>query len=229
MNYRPAICLMMLLLASLTLFGQQQCRQTPCDDTDNDGICNDKDNCPDVANSDQADRDANGIGDACDETPCLDDSDNDKICNEKDNCPDVANPDQADSDGDGIGDACEGTTNCIPKQPSSGTGHHNPGKDCLSCHATMSGNLKFTAAGTLYDNINGGQPVAGATIVITTASATTIKMVTGDNGNFYTTAPITFPGQAKASQCPNEIAMHDTLGQGSCNKCHTSTFSIHLP
>ncbi len=58
-------------------------------DTDGDGVNNDVDNCPDVANPDQADSDGDGIGDACD------------------NCPTVYNPDQLDSDGDGIGDACE--------------------------------------------------------------------------------------------------------------------------
>jgi len=36
-------------------------------DKDNDGFPNDEDNCPDVHNPDQIDKDANGIGDACDE------------------------------------------------------------------------------------------------------------------------------------------------------------------
>jgi hypothetical protein len=61
-----------------------------CVDTDGDGECDSEDNCPAVANPNQADRDGDGVGDVCD------------------NCPDVANPDQQDSDGDGIGDACEG-------------------------------------------------------------------------------------------------------------------------
>ncbi len=40
-------------------------------DSDGDGIRNFNDNCIDVANEDQRDRDENGIGDACDETPLI--------------------------------------------------------------------------------------------------------------------------------------------------------------
>jgi hypothetical protein len=35
-------------------------------DTDGDGVCNADDNCPDVANADQADSDGDGVGNACD-------------------------------------------------------------------------------------------------------------------------------------------------------------------
>lgn len=58
-------------------------------DVDGDGVANDGDNCPEIANAGQGDTDSDGDGDACD------------------NCPGVANPDQADTDGDGIGDACD--------------------------------------------------------------------------------------------------------------------------
>ena len=37
-------------------------------DSDNDGIADGVDNCPEVANTDQADEDNDGIGDACDPT-----------------------------------------------------------------------------------------------------------------------------------------------------------------
>ncbi len=74
----------------------------PPPDADGDGVPDDVDNCPTVANADQADCDNDGIGDAC-ET----DSDADGVVDDCDNCPLVANVDQSDCDNDGIGDACE--------------------------------------------------------------------------------------------------------------------------
>jgi hypothetical protein len=64
-------------------------------DSDNDGIPNVQDNCPNIANPDQADSDGDGVGDVCD------------------NCVNVSNPDQLDTDHDGKGDACE--TNDLPQ------------------------------------------------------------------------------------------------------------------
>ncbi|MGD9823981.1 thrombospondin type 3 repeat-containing protein [Desulfobacter sp.] len=60
-----------------------------CLDTDDDGVCDDEDNCVQTPNPNQEDMDLDGVGDVCD------------------NCPDTTNPDQADADGDGVGDACE--------------------------------------------------------------------------------------------------------------------------
>ena len=74
-----------------------------CDpDRDGDGVANEGDNCPDIANPDQSDMDCDGIGDVCDP-----DRDGDTIPNELDNCPDYFNPDQQDVNGNGIGDVCE--------------------------------------------------------------------------------------------------------------------------
>jgi len=81
-------------------------------DDDGDGFSNVCDNCPSVANPDQADADQDGVGDACDncpETPNPDqlDLDGDGLGNACDNCPVNFNPGQGDDDGDGIGDVCD--------------------------------------------------------------------------------------------------------------------------
>lgn len=83
-------------------------------DTDGDGIPDDRDNCPFVPNPDQADYDADGVGDACDNSM---DRDGDGILDPDDQCPDDPEdydgyqdedgcPDP-DNDGDGIPDVVD--------------------------------------------------------------------------------------------------------------------------
>jgi len=94
-------------------------------DHDDDGIENDFDNCPFVANRDQADRDGDTVGNVCDNCEaisnelqqdadgdglgdeCDDDIDGDMVQNFNDNCVHVRNPTQIDSDADSLGDACD--------------------------------------------------------------------------------------------------------------------------
>jgi syndecan 4 len=101
-----------------------------CDsDSDNDGRADISDNCPFIANANQADGDRDGVGDVCDNCPstsnadqadanndgqgnaCSSDSDGDGVDNRNDNCVSVTNPQQNDTDGDGIGDVCDNCPN----------------------------------------------------------------------------------------------------------------------
>lgn len=82
-------------------------------DPDGDGL-EDGDNCPTVFNAlrpidggDQPDADADGAGDACDETPVGEDLDGDGVANSADNCPFRGNVDQTDGDADLKGDTCD--------------------------------------------------------------------------------------------------------------------------
>ncbi len=84
-------------------------------DADGDGIIDESDNCPLIANAHQEDEDNDGLGDACDNCPSVanadqQDTDHDDFGDVCDNCPLVANAGQEDWDGDGFGDACD---NCV--------------------------------------------------------------------------------------------------------------------
>jgi hypothetical protein len=75
------------------------------DDSDDDGLADADDNCPQTANPDQNDTDEDGTGDPCDE-----DLDGDGITNEEDECPEEAGAATndgcpiEDSDDDGLAD-----------------------------------------------------------------------------------------------------------------------------
>jgi hypothetical protein len=90
----------------------------PPQDSDGDGVADDKDNCPADANPMQEDSDGDGKGNACDtpdQPPPPADQDADGIPDSADNCPKVSNPGQEDADSDGIGNACDV---CVdPAQP----------------------------------------------------------------------------------------------------------------
>ena len=144
-----------------------------------------------------------------------------------------------DDGGDGGGNAMVpdgGDPNCDPPQTTLDTGHHNAGMDCGQCHfgqMQAQGATVWTLAGTLYTQVNGGPPAVGATVRIHQAGGAVLKLVTAQNGNFYTGAAINFPITLEVSSCPNTRAMQASQPgpNVSCNNCHRAGVQgpMHLP
>lgn len=120
-------------------------------DTDQDGIPDVMDNCPNVANNNQTDFDHDGFGDSCDL-----DLDGDGVGNASDNCPQIFNGNQADHDYDGVGDVCQ------PRP------HSTPSKsiDCRNCKtATKTASMNQSTPG-LFAGIGAFCAVGSAAFVI---------------------------------------------------------------
>lgn len=143
-------------------------------DVDGDGITNETDNCPEVANSDQADSDFDGVGDECDN--CLgqanpdqldrdfdgsgdlcdvcpgdqlnDDGDGDGACVDTDNCPEIANIDQADIDSDNVGDVCDNCPNHFNTSQLD-VNSNGVGDACEGCCIGRTGNIDGDTFGTI--------------------------------------------------------------------------------
>ncbi len=125
-------------------------------DTDADGTVDSLDNCPTIANADQADADGDGIGDACDSNGggSGTDSDGDGVADTLDNCPDTANADQADADGDGIGDACETTGG----NDADGDGVEDAQDNCPNVANADQADVDGDGAGDACDTVNNDDP-----------------------------------------------------------------------
>jgi hypothetical protein len=129
------------------------------------------------------------------------------------------------------GDGGVVTSACVPVQPTK-MSSHNKGQDCLTCHATgQNPLLRWTVAGTLWQDTFGTTPRGGATVTIVDGKGLTISLVTDVEGNFYTAQAVTFPLSVSASGCPSTKAMVGKPPQGSCNTsgCHDAGRPIYLP
>jgi hypothetical protein len=102
-----------------------------------------------------------------------------------------------------------------------------PGDACHFCH-------NFSIAGTAYKTEHepfscGGANVSGANVVITDSNGTVTTLPVGNAGNFYTTATIVGPFNAKIVYQGRERDMMAPQGFGSCNDCHTDVGANGAP
>ena len=106
-------------------------------DRDGDTIPDATDNCPDNANTDQANGDSDFPGDVCDNCPTTDnggqeDGDGDGDGDVCDNCASVPNSDQANNDSDSLGDSCDNCDNATNENQSD-TDTDGFGDACDNC------------------------------------------------------------------------------------------------
>lgn len=130
-------------------------------------------------------------------------------------------------------DAGTSAATCDDTTTTTMSGEHNPGTDCLSCHSQSGSGPEFTIGGTLYDGVNSSSPVVGATIRVTDANGLELKLISAQNGNFWTREALAFPVSVGASECPDTLPMISPVTQagGSCGMggCHTDNFRVYLP
>lgn len=115
-----------------------------------------------------------------------------------------------------------GGDDCEPLSANKPDGFHRPGESCMDsgCHGTSPANgaPQFTAAGTIFTDNTGATAKPGATVFVGT-----VKMISADNGNFYTTEAITFPTTTTSSLCPDNNTMTTPIADAAdanCNSCH---------
>jgi Thrombospondin type 3 repeat len=177
--------------------------KTAVSDTDGDSIPDSLDNCPLVANPDQADSDHDGIGNACDACgtgidtdhdgtddgcdPCLKgpqiDEDGDGVFDACDDCPGIGDPAQTDSDGDTIGDACDLADGGLPQR-----------RIAFDAFAPPTG--PWT---NLWDAANGSVTPPAADLPGARMTLTTGQLMGNATGDWYFLASVTLPSTAAAN------------------------------
>ncbi|RME52542.1 MAG: hypothetical protein D6795_06600 [Deltaproteobacteria bacterium] len=113
-----------------------------------------------------------------------------------------------------------------------------PGANCLACHTPGGPGAEgdegeegegdeekkegriFTAAGTIFRDLQGSAPAVGVSIEITDADGNVIQLTSNAAGNFFTEEPITFPASVVARKGDQEMIMSIPVPQGGCNTCH---------
>lgn len=129
--------------------------------------------------------------------------------------------------GDDTSTTCdESNEACGPGTCDGEGGEMLPGSDCLACHSSSGAKEEgeeggtFTAAGTVYADLDGTSPLSGATVRITDAGGFIHELTTNSVGNFYTDQPLTFPIAAEVEVDGTVQPMGTSVDVGGCNSCH---------
>lgn len=135
--------------------------------------------------------------------------------------------DEGDGGGNGgTGGGSSGSCNdanesCGPNSCGGEGGTMLPGANCLACHTSGGGEApKFTAAGTVFTDIDGSGKSSNATVYLTDANGQSVTLSTNSAGNFYTTKSLTFPLTAEVDKGGFTMAMGSEISTGACNSCH---------
>lgn len=115
-------------------------------DSDQDGISDANDNCPNIVNPNQADQDNDTVGDVCD------------------NCPSVANSNQSDINNNGVGDACEESPVVCSDGITAGTEEcDNGSQNGVQCTPSYGGNCTYCSNICQLITVNG--PYCGDSVI----------------------------------------------------------------
>ena len=164
-------------------------------DTDNDGILDNVDNCPLIANADQADLDGDGVGDVCD-----DDTDNDGVPDAEDLCNDTP------------ANAVVDVTGCtVFSLPTTNFKIQTIGESCISSN---NASINITAVETSH---NYKATLTGTNVSVTKDFNSTTSFTDLASGNY--TVCITIEAQPNYSQCfdvvitePEDLSVSSKIG-----------------
>ncbi len=99
-----------------------------------------------------------------------------------------------------------------------------PGANCQACHSGSTGErgepATWTAAGTIFRDIDGLEGADNAIVHITDATGKTINVDSHRSGNFYTSRTLTPPLTVEIETADGTLAMKKAVDTGACNSCH---------
>lgn len=97
-----------------------------------------------------------------------------------------------------------------------------PGSACISCHSRGGANEAptWSAAGTLFSDIDGTAGVRSATVIVTDGSGNEERMNTSSSGNFHTNGQLVPPLNVRVEFDGRSVEMASAVNTGDCNSCH---------